>query len=355
MKIKDLVRPHLLAVKAYSSARDEYSGSEGTFLDANENPYGSTSEGAWNRYPDPYQRKLKLGISELKKAPVENIFIGAGSDEPIDLIIRAFCNPGEDEILIFPPTYGMYEVSADIHNVRVNKINLKSNFQLDRSKIESVLHPKIKVIFVCTPNNPTGNEIANEDILHLMDQAPGLVVIDEAYIDFSATPSFLHEIERRRNVVVLQTLSKAWGLASLRLGIAFADHEVIKILNLIKPPYNISGPVQDQAFEAITKNEERKNRWVWEILEEKRRIIPELQKISMVEEIHESATNFLLVRFKRAAEVFQYLMDKKVIVRDRSKHPLCDNCLRITIGTLDENLYLLDQLKLFEQQTINVS
>ena len=342
MNLKELVRPHLLETRAYSSARDEYEGHEGIFLDANENPFDKNHE--WNRYPDPYQRELKSAISGIKEVPLDNIFIGLGSDEPIDLLIRAFCEPGKDEILILPPTYGMYKVSADIQNVGVQQVLLTEDFQLDLDTVKHKLRGATKIVFVCSPNNPTGNTIRPGDIEELLELAPGLVVVDEAYIDFTRDPSWVTKLSKHTNLVVLHTLSKAWGLASIRLGMAFADREVIKILNHIKPPYNVPGPVQQLALEAMKENVGSKDLEVAQVLKERERLAPLLQALPGVVEVIPSQTNFFLVRFEDSKKVFDSLIDRKVVVRDRSNQPLCEGCLRLTIGTQDENERLLTEL-----------
>ncbi len=343
MNVRDLVRPHLLGIKAYSSARDEYDGHEGVFLDANENPFDDAHD--WNRYPDPYQRELKSAIASVKEVGVENIFIGLGSDEPIDLLIRAFCEPGKDGILILPPTYGMYKVSADIQNVKVEEALLRENFQLDLQVIERKLNKATKIVFVCSPNNPTGNTMNREDIEKLLEIAPGLVVVDEAYIDFTTEPSWTKSLEHHQNLVVLHTLSKAWGLASIRLGMAFANEQVIKMLNHIKPPYNVPGPVQQLALEAINNHQDAKKSEVAHVLQERERLSPKLKELNGVLEVIPSETNFFLVRFENGKSVFDELINRKVVVRDRSKQPLCDGCLRLTIGTRAENDRLLTELE----------
>jgi histidinol-phosphate aminotransferase len=332
MNIGDLVRRNIRELKPYSSARDEFSGEAAVFLDANENPYPSP----FNRYPDPLQKKLKQRISELKGVPSEMIFLGNGSDEAIDLIIRAFCEPGQDSILITEPTYGMYAVCADVNNVGVKRLSLTRDFELDVDAVLSNADASTKVIFLCSPNNPTGNLLVRE--------FNGLVVVDEAYIDFAATESLTRELNDNPNLVVLQTLSKAWGLAGLRLGMCFASSLIINILNKIKYPYNISSLTQEYALDAL-QNEQRKEEWVREILSERTAVTAALKEIPIVQHIYPSNANFILVRVENAPLVYRKLMEQGTIVRDRSRVTLCDNCLRITIGTPAENDILIRQLR----------
>lgn len=346
MNIQSLIRPHLQSAKAYSSARDEYKGKDGVFLDANENPHGSLAGDGWNRYPDPYQREVKDRVSEIKGVPVANIFLGNGSDEPIDLLIQAFCEPGIDEILITPPTYGMYEVSASIKNVTCRKVLLNEDFSLNIESLLDQLTSTSKIVFLCSPNNPTGNTMKREDLLKVVQSAPGLVVIDEAYIDFSNDATLVNELPSFSNLVILQTFSKAWGMASLRLGMAFANVEVINILNKIKAPYNISGPIQQMALEALEKGGSRE-RWVSTILEERKRLTEVLEGNKYVRKVYPSETNFLLVKFIDSDLLFQFLMSEKIIVRDRSHQPLCEEALRLTVGTVEENDHMLHAIDRF--------
>ncbi len=349
MKVSDLMRQHLKQVKPYASARDEYTGAEGTFLDANENPYGSAAGGNWNRYPDPYQRPLKKEIARIKKVEEKHIFLGNGSDEPIDLLIRAFCEPDQDHILTFPPTYGMYQVSAAIQNVSVDQVLLSSDFQLDMAAALSALKRQPKITFLCSPNNPSGNLLRKEDIQEVLEQAPGLVVVDEAYIDFPKEESWNQHLKQFPNLVVLQTFSKAWGMASLRLGMAFASEEIVQLLNKIKPPYNIPGPVQEVALQALRQNEGQTQRWVENLNRERIKLIPRLEVLPVVEQVFPSDANFLLVRFDESKRIFNYLLDLKVIVRDRSSQPLCEGCLRLTVGTEEENNRLIEVLSVFRK------
>ena len=344
MEIKKLLRPHLLNLIPYSSARDEFKGAAEVYLDANENAFGSTSKDKYRRYPDPYQIALKAKIGAIKGISTENIFLGNGSDEPIDLLIRAFCNPGLDKIIITPPTYGMYEVSASINDVGIIKVPLNTNFTLDLAKVIDAIEPGVKIIFLCSPNNPTGNSINKEEILEIVNSFQGLVILDEAYIDFSSKPSLIHDLDNYSNLVILQTFSKAWGLAALRLGMTFADTEIIGVLNMIKPPYNINGATQDLVLKAL-ENLDTMKKMVQDILVQKNQLESMLSGISSVREIYSSDANFILVKIDNAHEIYLKLIEEKVIVRDRSRVELCEDCLRITVGTEKENSTLIRQLK----------
>jgi histidinol-phosphate aminotransferase len=343
MEISKLLRPHLLHLTPYSSARDEFKGNARVYLDANENSIGSTSKDKYRRYPDPYQVELKKRIGKIKGIDPSNIFLGNGSDEPIDLLIRAFCNPGKDKVIITPPTYGMYEVSASINDVGIIKVPLTHDYTLDLPGIMESLEPGVKLIFLCSPNNPTGNSMDTDLILEISEKFQGLVILDEAYIDFSSNPSLLDKLERHKNLIILQTFSKAWGLASLRLGMAFAHQKIISILNMIKPPYNINGATQELVFKALNNSQEMK-RMLKEINKEKKHLASMLQDVGIVEKIYPSNANFFLVRVEHAHEVYLTLIDKKVIVRDRSNVELCEGCLRITVGTRQENEILIKEL-----------
>ena len=342
--LKSLVRKHILNVKPYSSARDEYEGSEGTFLDANENTIGSTtSTGLYNRYPDPLQWEVKNEISKLKNIPSKQIFLGNGSDEPIDLLIRAFCEPYQDNILQMPPTYGMYQVSADINVINVIDVRLSDDFQLDAEKVLKEVNSNTKIIFICSPNNPTGNNLDRNEITKIIKSFSGLVVVDEAYIDFSEQASFIQDIANNPNLIVLQTFSKAWGLANLRLGMAFASEEVISVMNRIKPPYNINGVTQQLALDAL-KNVALKNKMVNDINLERQKLIKAFAEFSFVLKVYPSDTNFILVKTTDAVGIYKQLVDKKIIVRNRNSVMLCEGCLRITIGTKEENELVLKAL-----------
>jgi len=339
-ELEKIVRKNVLKLKPYSSARDEFKGNASVYLDANENPFASN----FNRYPDPHQLKLKEKLSTIKKIPVDQIFLGNGSDEPIDLLIRAFCEPGIDNVLIPQPTYGMYTVSAEINNVEIKNIKLNENFDIDIHSLSEAWDNNTKLIFLCSPNNPSGNLLDPEKIKSVLTQFNGIVVVDEAYIDFTNYPGFVPLLETYPNLVVLQTLSKAWGLAAIRLGMCFASEELIAILNKIKPPYNISILSQQTALEEL-HFEVRKNRWVSEIISEREKLKEGLSKIDSVKKVYPSDANFLLVKITNARSVYEALVKKGIIVRDRSNVILCDDCLRITMGTQQENQILLNELK----------
>lgn len=346
--LQNIVRQHILSLAPYSSARDEYTGKEGIFLDANENPLGSVTPENWNRYPDPYQVDVKDKIAPIKGCRPSQIFLGNGSDEPIDLIIRLTCEPKEDNIIILPPTYGMYEVSASVNNVEIQKIPLTTDYQLDTQKIITSINSKTKLIFICSPNNPTGNLIDRKAILNIVKNfQQGIVIIDEAYNDFSNEPSFIPELDNLPNVMVLQTFSKAWGLASLRLGMAFGSEELVKLLNKIKYPYNINGLTQRALFENIDNIEFMKDS-VKKLNQNREKVIFELKKLPNVLNIFPSDANFLLVKFTDAKKIFDYLIEQKVIIRDRSKVILCEDSLRISIGSEEENHILINLLNQYK-------
>ncbi|WPR76827.1 histidinol-phosphate transaminase [Algoriphagus sp. NG3] len=348
-----LLRPHIANLQPYTSARDEYTGKEGIFLDANENPYGSITDEDHNRYPDPYQLELKAEIAKIKNVKPSQIFLGNGSDEAIDLLFRAFCNPGKDNVILLPPTYGMYEVSAGINDVETRKVPLTADFQLQPELILSQVDEHTKIIFVCSPNNPSGNKVNRADILKLLSEFNGLVVVDEAYIDFSDEPSFTTCLSEYDNLVVMQTFSKAWGLASLRLGMAFASKKMIKILNRIKPPYNISGLTQQTVLNAIQKVD-KVNAMIADILQEREYLRKEINELDFVEKIHPSHANFLLVKIAHASHVYDDLIEEKIIVRNRSKVQLCEECLRISVGTRAENDALIQALKKIHEESFNL-
>lgn len=339
-ELEKLVRQNVLKLKPYSSARDEFKGSASIYLDANENPFPSS----FNRYPDPHQIKLKEKLSAIKKIPIDQIFLGNGSDEPIDLLIRAFCEPGIDNVVIPQPTYGMYTVSAEINNVKIKTIKFTTDFDIEINTLSAAWDDHTKLIFLCSPNNPSGNLLDPEKIKAVLTQFHGIVVVDEAYIDFTNYPGFVPLLKAYPNLVVLQTLSKAWGLAAIRLGMCFASEEIIGILNKIKPPYNISLLSQQTAIEEL-HFEVRKNRWVSEIISEREKLREGLSKIDSIKKIYPSDANFLLVKITNARSVYEVLVKKGIIVRDRSNVILCDDCLRITIGTQQENQILLNELK----------
>ncbi|MFN8428677.1 MAG: histidinol-phosphate transaminase [Spirosomataceae bacterium] len=344
MNFEALIRPHLLALKPYSSARDEYSGTEGIFLDANENPFESVTGESHNRYPDPYQWEIKKKLAGIKNVQPENIFLGNGSDEPIDLIIKATCEPKENNILILPPTYGMYKVCADIQQVEVIEVPLSADFQIDMDGVFDTVNTATKIIWVCSPNNPSGNLIEPGSILQLIKAFPEkLIVVDEAYIDFADTASFIEKLEEFPNLVVLQTFSKAWGMAGLRLGVAYCNPFLIKILNKIKYPYNLNILTQHKLLEALG-NEKVKNEFVKVIIKNREELESKLSGFSFVKNIVKSDSNMLLVKFEKAKELFESLLDKKIIIRDRTNVILCEDSLRITVGSQEENQKLLDEI-----------
>ena len=336
--IQKLIRKNILSLKPYSSARDEFEGENGIFLDANENPFGEL-----NRYPDPYQRKIKERLSELNQISTENIFLGNGSDEVIDLAFRIFCEPKKDKILTFSPTYGMYEVSANINDVELINLELNKDFQIDLENLKPYLNDEnLKIIFICSPNNPTGNSIKN--IEYILENFNGIVFIDEAYIDFSPEESFRNQIKNYPNLIVSQTFSKAWGMASVRVGIAYASEEIIKFYNKVKPPYNISQLNQDAILNTL--NDEKINQVsenIKIILEEKKSLIQNLKKLNLVKTIFPSDANFILIEVDNADSVYQELVNQNVIIRNRNS--VIKNCLRITVGSPDENKKLIETLQ----------
>jgi len=335
-EINNLVRKNILSLKPYSSARDEFSGSEGVFLDANENPFGEL-----NRYPDPHQKELKQKLSEIKPVPSANIFIGNGSDEVIDLTYRIFCNPSKDKALIFTPTYGMYEVSAEINDIELIKVPLTAAFQIDLDALENYLSDEnLKLIFICSPNNPTANSI--ENIEKVLQKFNGIVIVDEAYIDFSVTNSFLTKIDQHPNLIVMQTFSKAWGLAAARVGMAYSNDLIISLYNKVKPPYNVSEPNQKAALKALNDTagfQKRKSI----ILEQRTWLENQLADLPVVIKIYPSDANFLLVEMTDANRIYNELVNQKVITRNR--HSVVQNCIRITVGSPEENKILVDALK----------
>lgn len=339
-ELEKIVRKNILKLKPYSSARDEFQGTASVYLDANENPY---PDSLFNRYPDPHQLKLKQCISEIKNIPIDQIFLGNGSDEPIDLLIRAFCEPGIDNVLIPQPTYGMYTVSAEINNVEIKTVKLTPDFDLDVTVILDAVDTNTKLIFLCSPNNPSGNLLSFEKVKQIISGFSGLVIVDEAYIDFTSYPGFLPLLKQYSNLVVLQTLSKAWGLAAIRLGMCFASKDILNVLNNIKPPYNISLLSQNAAVEGLQKVNQ-KNVWVKEIISQREWLANELTKIKAIIKVYPSDANFLLVKILNAREVYNQLVSRGIIVRDRSNVILCDDCLRITVGTPFENQTLLKEL-----------
>lgn len=346
--LEALVRSNVKRLSPYSSARDEFKGTASVYLDANENSLGSPLLKWYNRYPDPMQWKVKEKISFIKKVPVEQIFLGNGSDEPIDILYRCFCEPLVDEVIIMPPTYGMYEVSANINNVKIKSVPLTPSFQIDLEQLESAIQPNTKIIWICSPNNPTGNSLDRQSIEMILNNFDGLVVIDEAYINFSRQKSFVTDLNEYPNLVVMQTLSKAWGLAGLRMGMAFASNEIIAFMNKVKPPYNISEPVQELALKALEEIGQV-NDMIKEIIALRTDLEQQLDKSDLVLNRFPSDANFLLVKFKDPTAVYNYLLQHEIVVRDRSKVQLCEGCLRITVGTKEENDKLINALKSFKQ------
>jgi histidinol-phosphate aminotransferase len=345
--LNKITRESIKKVVAYSSARDEFSGEAKIFLDANENSLGSPLTKWYNRYPDPYQKKVKEAISKIKGIETGNIFLGNGSDECIDLLYRCFCEPGKDNVIICPPTYGMYEVSAAINDVVAKKVSLLPDFQLDLEGIENAIDAGTKIIWVCSPNNPTGNSINYQDIEVLLNNFDGLVVIDEAYINFAKQRSFLPELKEYPNLVVMQTFSKAWGLAALRLGIAFASTGIIELMNRIKPPYNINQPAQELALQALEELGQV-NDMIRTIVSLREDLANSLQQLPLVEKVYPSDANFLLVKVKEAKRMYEHLLGDGIVVRDRSKVKLCEDCLRITVGTETENRKLVERMSQFQ-------
>ncbi len=337
--LDQLIRPNIKALKPYSSARDEYSGEEAIFLDANENPFNQP----FNRYPDPYQRKLKEQIAKIKDIPSSYIFLGNGSDEAIDIAYRAFCEPGIDNVVAIDPTYGMYLVSADINNVETRKVSLTSDFKLDVNALLQATDDNTKLIFLCSPNNPTGNSFKEEDIISIIEKFEGIVILDEAYIDFVPEKSFVSKLKKYANLIILQTFSKAWGMAGIRLGMAFASPKIISIYNKIKYPYNVNILTQKTALDLL-KGEDDMSKWVKEILDAKVEMKEKLKKYSFIQKIYPSDANYLLVKTDDAKGIYNFLVDQGVVIRDRSSVSLCEGCLRITIGSVEENKCLYEGL-----------
>lgn len=340
--IKKLIRPHLLNRKPYASARDEFTDPAEVYLDANENPFPS----ATNRYPDPRQTILKAAVADLKKVQPEQVFIGNGSDEVLDLLFRAFCEPGKDNIIYTPPTYGMYEVLAQINNIGIKEAPLNNDYSLNTDVVLEQIDKNTKLIILCNPNNPTGNLLDDSSIKEIIQSFNGLVVIDEAYIDFSSSQGFLPQLESYDNLVVVQTLSKAWGLAGLRLGIGFASPEIIQVLDNIKPPYNINSHSQQEALKRLD-NKTKAEAQIQLIILEREDMRQSLEKLPGVRKVYPSDTNFLLVQIDNATEIYQSLLKQGIVLRNRSGILHCKECLRITIGTPEENARVLKAIKEF--------
>lgn len=343
-----LVRPNIQRLKPYSSARKEFSGDARIFLDANENSLGSPLPGNLHRYPDPMQMSVKGALSQTIGVGVEEIFLGNGSDEAIDLLFRVFCEPRADNIIICPPTYGMYEVSAEINDVEIKRVPLTDQFELDVDGILGAGNAQTKIIFVCSPNNPTGNVMRRDDVITLLESFDGLVVVDEAYIHFSGVESLLGELGNHQNLVVLQTFSKAWGLAGLRVGAAYGDRRIIDLFNRVKPPYNLSSVAQRLILEALEKRV-KVDSSIERILEERKRLIEALGSIGCVSEIFRTEANFVLVKVTDADSVYEKLLTEAIVVRNRSMIEKCEGSLRITVGTREENDALIQSMRGFGQ------
>lgn len=342
-----ILRENIRRLTPYSSARDEFKGEASVLLDANENAFGSPLTQNYNRYPDPLQQQVKLKLSGIKGVPARNIFLGNGSDEAIDILYRAFCEPGVDNVILVPPTYGMYEVSANINDVAIKNVKLTDDFQLDLDGIAEAVDDHTKMIFLCSPNNPTGNSLRREDVETILTNFNGLVVIDEAYINYAKQKTFIQELTEYSNLVVLQTLSKAWGLAGLRLGMAFASEEIIEVFNKIKPPYNINQATQELVLNALD-NVDTVNAWIRETVRERDNLVDALQTLAFVQHVYPSDANFILVKTDEPRKLYEYLVTRSIIVRDRSKVVLCAGCLRFTVGTPEENGVLMEALKNYE-------
>ncbi|MEO7658926.1 MAG: histidinol-phosphate transaminase [Pyrinomonadaceae bacterium] len=342
--LERIVRKNIRNLKPYSSARSEFEGSAEMFLDANENAFGSPAGDGLNRYPDQQQTKLKQRLAVEKGLKTSQIFVGNGSDEAIDLLFRIFCEPGRDEAIICPPTYGMYRVSADINDVSVKEIRLTDDFQLDTAAILAGIGDASKLIFICSPNNPTGNLMRRESIVEIAQKFSGIVVVDEAYIHFAGEPSMIAELENIPNLVVLQTFSKAWGMAGARVGLAFGSRAIINLMNRVKPPYNVSELAQRAVLDAF-ENENRVKDWIEATRRERFALAETLAGFDSVETVYPSDANFLLVKVAYANETYKYLIDEKIVVRNRNNVALCEGCLRITVGTPDENKRLKEVLK----------
>jgi histidinol-phosphate aminotransferase len=346
--LERLVRENIRRLKPYSSARSEFAGSAEVFLDANENAFGSPAGNGYNRYPDPLQKELKTPIAEVNGVDPSQIFVGNGSDEAIDLLFRIFCEPGKDECIVCPPTYGMYQVSADINDVAVREVPLTPELQLDVDAVLKRITPNTKLIFICSPNNPTGNLMSRQDVIRIAEEFSGIVVIDEAYIHFADTESFTSELTRLPNIVVLQTLSKAWAMAGLRVGLAFASERIINLMNRVKPPYNVSGIAQRAVLDVLEKRDDI-DEWVRQTIVERSRLSYALVEFEFVQKVYPTDANFLLVATTNANAIYQYLVDERIVVRNRNSVILCEGCLRITVGTTVENDRLLKSLRSYTE------
>ena len=342
--LQELTRPNIWSLAPYSSARNEYAGREArVFLDANENPYNAP----YNRYPDPLQLELKTVLSKVKGVPAENIFLGNGSDEPIDLVYRCFCEPGVDNVVAIEPTYGMYKVCADINNTEYRPVLLDEQYQITADKLLAATDEHTKLIWLCSPNNPTGNSLHREEILKVIESFEGLVIVDEAYSDFSSQKPLRTELSKHPNLIVLNTMSKAWGCAAIRLGMAFASEEIISIFNKVKYPYNVNLLTQEQALQAL-KDPFEVDKWVKILIEERSRMIDAFKLLPICEKVFPTDANFFLAQMTDAVKIYNYLVDRGIIVRNRHRVQLCQNCLRITIGTKTENGELIAALRQFQ-------
>lgn len=342
--LQDLTRPNIWSLAPYSSARNEYAGKTArVFLDANENPYNNPL----NRYPDPLQEELKAALSGVKGIPAENIFLGNGSDEAIDLPYRCFCEPGKDNVVAIEPTYGMYKVCADINNVEYRPVLLDEHFQFSAQQLFDACDEHTKLIWLCSPNNPTGNNLLRDEIVKVIEQFEGIVIVDEAYSDFSRQKSFRHELAQYPNLIVLNTMSKAWGCAAIRLGMAFASTEIIALFNKVKYPYNINILTQQKAMEVV-KDKYEVEKWVSTILQERSRLMEAFRMLPICKEVYPSDANFFLAKMTDAQAIYDYLVDLGIIVRNRSRIQLCQNCLRVTIGTRSENNELVGALRQYK-------
>ena len=341
--LEQLVRPNIWSLAPYSSARNEYAGKTAhVFLDANENPYNAPL----NSYPDPLQKELKAELSRVKGVPAECIFLGNGSDEAIDLPYRCFCRPGKDNVVAIEPTYGMYKVCADINDVEYRPVLLDDNYEMHADRLLAACDERTKLIWICSPNNPTGNSLNRDEIVKVIEAFQGIVIVDEAYIDFAQQQSLRTELVRHENLVILQTMSKAWASAAIRMGMAFASREIISIYNKVKYPYNVNLLTQQQAME-ILKDPYEVDKWVKILMEERQRLMQAFQELPLCEQVFRTDANFFLARVTDAQRVYDYLVDRGIIVRNRSRVQLCHNCLRITIGTRTENAELLAALRQF--------
>jgi histidinol-phosphate aminotransferase len=344
MDLQGLVRENVRRLVPYSSARKEFAGKAEIFLDANENSFGSPLTRDYNRYPDPLQLEIKEKIAQLNGVKTGEIFIGNGSDEAIDLLFRIFCEPDLDEAIICPPTYGMYQVSADVNAVKTKEVFLTPDFQLNVQEIRKEFSRRTKLLFVCSPNNPTGNSMRREAIIKIAESFRGIVVVDEAYIHFSREETMIREIGKLPNLVVLQTFSKAWGLAGLRVGLAFANEEIIALFNKVKPPYNVSQIAQEAVLQALD-NRDAVEKTIASIISEREKLVKNLEKFAFVQKIYPTDANFVLVKTTDADAIYKFLLDEKIVVRNRNNVELCEGCLRITIGTPEENAALNEALK----------